>query len=344
MGAVKRAVAEGWRRLYGAAGAFAALGPWRWMADSDIFGVRDPASGEVGWCAVLGASDEVLGVNVYWGDEGYATWEMMQRGRIPRREILAHLDGFLFTMDDRAELDATDLSTIKALGLRFRGSRQWPCFRSLRPGHVPWHLEEDEIPTLALILEQAREVCARAQGARDLFAANAGIDRLLVRDRGRGTPPDAPWRDAWEKIPHWVPPKPLPPPVADEALRPILANCRPAVARWEFGNTPIRGVVHEPGARPFHPRATLIVDASSGLILHLGLGSGQFKAEEVQAELLRALEATRTIPARISARGEEVVACLAPIAKAIGARLEQATELPAFDEALAGMDDYLGAP
>jgi len=341
---VKRAVAEGWRRLYGAAGAFAALGPWRWMADSDIFGVRDPASGEVGWCAVLGARDEVLGVNVYWGDEGHATWEMMQRGRLPRREILSHLDGLLFTMDDRGELDEHDLATIKSLGLRFRGSRQWPCFRSLRPGHLPWHLEEDEIAALTLILEQATDVCARAKDGRDLFAAKAGEGLLLVRDRGRATEADAPWRDSWESAPRWIPPKPLPPPVPDEAIRPLLAKCRPAVARWEFGNTPISGIVREPGQRPFHPRATLVVDASSGMILHLGLGSGQFKAEEVQAELLRALETTRTIPARITARGEEVAACLEPIAKAIGARLEQATDLPALDEALAGMDDYLGAP
>ncbi len=314
------------------------------MADSDIFGVRDPASGVVGWCAVLGAADEVLGLNVYWGDEGHATWEMMQRGRLPRREILSHLDGLLFTMDDRAELDERDFATIRSLGLKFRGSRQWPCFRSLRPGHLPWHLEEEEVVALGLFLEQATEVCARVKSGRELFTAKAGDNLLLVRDRGRGSPPGAPWRDSWESVPRWVPPKPLPPPVADEALRPILAKCRPAVARWEFGNTPISGVVREPGERPFHPRATLVVDASSGMILHVGLGSGQFKAEEIQTEFLRALEATRTIPARISARGEEVVACLTPIAKAIGARLEQATDLPALDEALASMDDYLGAP
>lgn len=35
-----------WRDLYDAATALPDLAPWRWMADEDLFAVRDPETGE----------------------------------------------------------------------------------------------------------------------------------------------------------------------------------------------------------------------------------------------------------------------------------------------------------
>ena len=45
---------EEWRLLYQAAAELRQLAPWDWMLDEDLYGVRDPRTGEIGWCAVLG--------------------------------------------------------------------------------------------------------------------------------------------------------------------------------------------------------------------------------------------------------------------------------------------------
>ena len=56
-----------WSSLFAAANAFRELGPWEWMNDNQVFGVKDPATGEVAWCAVLGMWGEVFGLAAYLG-------------------------------------------------------------------------------------------------------------------------------------------------------------------------------------------------------------------------------------------------------------------------------------
>jgi hypothetical protein len=41
------------------------------MGDAQHVGVRDPETGETGWCAVMGSDGGLMGVAVYPGDEGY---------------------------------------------------------------------------------------------------------------------------------------------------------------------------------------------------------------------------------------------------------------------------------
>jgi len=45
---------EEWVDLYAAAGALKSLAPWTWMCDDEVFGVKDPESGVIGCCSVMG--------------------------------------------------------------------------------------------------------------------------------------------------------------------------------------------------------------------------------------------------------------------------------------------------
>ncbi len=71
--------------------------------------------------------------------------------------------GALVQMCDREDLDRDDYALIKSLGLRYRGRGQWPRLRRLRPGRVPWYLEEEDRELLAAALDAA---CALAEGGR----------------------------------------------------------------------------------------------------------------------------------------------------------------------------------
>ncbi len=53
-----------WKNLYEAAIEFKKVECWNWMQDSDIFGVKNPATGEIGYCCILGRLGDYFGLAV----------------------------------------------------------------------------------------------------------------------------------------------------------------------------------------------------------------------------------------------------------------------------------------
>ena len=71
-----------WKELFAAAGGFREIEPWRWMSDSDVFGVQNPADKQIGYCCVLGELGEVFGLVVYLGSEGLEQYRKIQSGKL----------------------------------------------------------------------------------------------------------------------------------------------------------------------------------------------------------------------------------------------------------------------
>ncbi|MEW5762522.1 MAG: hypothetical protein AB1776_04915 [Bacillota bacterium] len=47
-----------WKALYELSRRYREMAPWEWMGNNELFGVRDPETGETGYCSVIGALGE----------------------------------------------------------------------------------------------------------------------------------------------------------------------------------------------------------------------------------------------------------------------------------------------
>jgi len=71
---------EEFRRLYEAAQAFKEQAPWEWMFEDEIFGVRNPETGYIGYASVMGRLGEHLALGVYLGSEGLIGFYQLSAG------------------------------------------------------------------------------------------------------------------------------------------------------------------------------------------------------------------------------------------------------------------------
>ncbi|MCD4765277.1 MAG: hypothetical protein K8R34_02070, partial [Methanosarcinales archaeon] len=152
-----------YKALYEAALEFKELAPWNWMHETDIFGVKDPVSGEIGYCCIRGGAGEHYALGLYLGSEGLYGLSRILSGEFSefKDEALFIQNCLMASFEDRKSLQKQDLQQIKALGLKFRGRNAWPLFRNYMPGFFPWYLKSDEVRFLTVALKQAMDVSLR---------------------------------------------------------------------------------------------------------------------------------------------------------------------------------------
>lgn len=332
-----------WAALYEAAIEFKDLGCWEWMTDSDLFGVENPETGEIGYCCVLGQLGEVLALNVYPGSEGLASYwrlheasraAMEHGGAVGNSELLGTQLCLMASFEDRPELHQNDLRVIQTLGLKFRGKKQWPMFRSYRLGFVPWFLTPPEARFLPVALCQAIEVATRLRDNPDLLDPPDGDKELyFVRVLEGGT-----WMDRWQTPAAYEAPKPVP----------LLDEVR--VARIERGKFPRRATWHaacvvlpmviEEGDRPYYPCGFPVL-SDEGIALGMDLLKPWEVEHALRDKFLDLVEKLKCLPGLLLVASEEAFRLLEPIAGRLGFRIQQADRLPAIEAFLGSMEEFM---
>jgi hypothetical protein len=322
-----------WRELYDAAIEFKKVECWNWMWDSDLFGVRDPESGEVGYCCVMGRAGEHFALAVYLGTEGLEGYRKIQR----RGFSLSLFDALLLQMclmasfEDRRRLTKRDLQVIKALDLKFRGRNSWPLFRSYLPGYVPWHLNSEEVKFLTAALRQAIDIALRFKNDPEMLTPSME-NRYLVRELKKERDGIV-WRD------EWLEPAPFKKEEVD--AEPIDANRLNMIKRmnlqlqgvWEVDFFYLPQAVQEKEERPYYPRTILAVDHYSGLALECHLANSGNFVSELREAFLKVLEQIESMPGEVLVKREESFKLLEPITSRLRIKLRKVKKLPALEEA-----------
>jgi hypothetical protein len=326
-----------WQSLYGAAIDFWQIQPWQWVDDTDLFGVKNPEDDEIGYCCVVGALGEFLGLVVYLGTEGLESYLKIQTSESPEEDLLSTAKCLTASFEDRKSLQKPELEVIKKLGLRFRGTKSWPLFRSYEPGYYPWYLNQRQVRFLAHALRQAMDVSIRIKQSRNLLS-NSEEGRYLVRGAEQSGP-DLHWRD------EWLAPAPLEKakrevPVPDELrLQRIKKRGVRQAGIWEIDFCHIPVPIQE-GDRPFYPICLLIVDHASGLVLKSCLESKDRHEPEFQNQMVNLIEEISLQPLEIWVKREEVFQVFEPLASRLGLKMKQVKKLKELERAQKAMDSY----
>lgn len=329
---------EQWTELYAAAGMFKEYAPWEWMEDADLFGIVDPHTGETGYCCVIGALGELLGLLVYIGSDGLAFFEGLQSGRInPDDEDIHAMQRCLsISFEDRAMLEKKDLAVIKSLGLKFRGRQAWPCFRSHSPGFLPWFLTGPEADFLSLALRRAIGIAERFKDNPSLLdAPEEGLYLTAYQNKeDNGT-----WQEAWIRPAPAEKPA-LDIPVDEVRLARIKATTEKIDDSWE-GDFFFAPFIVDEGERPFFPYIALYADQKSGNVLTFRLAPYSDFQKDFQANFLELLEEIKIRPKILSVKRDTVYDFLKPMTDRLGIKLKKTGTLKAADTAKDTLIDHI---
>jgi len=322
--------------LYTAAGALKSLAPWTWMGDDQVFGVKDPESGSVGYCTVMGNLGEHFALGVALGSAGLAGLDGVRGMRKPDvAELLLSQTMLQASFEDRAELEREDLEVTKQLGLKFRGPKAWFLFRSYRPGFLPWFVTGAEARFLAVAIRQTHIVAQTLKEEPDALEPPRP-DAYLVRVHEPGGDESA-WRDEWlEPSPSLdeaaaaisLPDVPVDPQLAD------LARDKPKLRSgvWEVDVNPILAPVGGRDERPSIPLQLLVVHHESGVVLEMDMKSLDDYVAGFREHFVQVLDKLGQMPEQLLFANRRTEMVFAPIAAALQIPLERSRKLPGVQQ------------
>ncbi|HHG85994.1 MAG TPA: hypothetical protein ENJ82_14700 [Bacteroidetes bacterium] len=273
---------DAWRKLFLAASAFRTAAPWEWVSDSQLFGVVDPETGERCYCSVMGGLGDYFALGVYPGSEGFRSYHMLFSDDVDEdpNESLYYQRCMVGAFEDEGELDEDDKILARSLELNFDGDRQWPNFRSYRPGFMPWAMDAAEVNLMTIAYEQALIVTYQIKEDSAAFPSYNPAEPGKVSFRKLVG-------DAWTDV-KLEPDSPVA--LSPAQLQYDAEKLKKAVSNWEksqgiwlmemfFLDKP---VMEEEDERPYFPKAAVFMDMKDGRIL----GLDAIKPQEVETATL----------------------------------------------------------
>ncbi len=326
--------AEEWSNLYAAANELKAMKCWEWMHEDEIFGVRNPETNEVAYVSIMGEIGQVFSLHAYLGTDGLDSFYDILNNSDPdeAEQIYLNLNCLVASFEDRQALDVKDLETIKRLGLKFRGKKQWPQFRSHRAGYLPWPVNAEECRFLRLIIEQAMNVADRCRDSNQIIIAKP--DQLLIRTL-QGTGKKTKWLDTYSKVT-----KPSHTYSSfhidnELALRKMVKSFNKTNVTWEADTFfMLNPIVEKKGDRPYLPTIFLVAENDSGLIIGFALiAVTSDLSSQCFEKVVDLIKQNKSIPKKIVVMKEELYYSLLEICQQFDIELKLVKKLQVLPEA-----------
>lgn len=330
-----------WNQLYDAAVEFKKAECWDWMYDNDIFGVKDPKSGEIAYCCIMGNNGELFGIAAYLGSEGLEGALRLLSGEADSNdpENLFLQKCLMCTFEDRNALAPEDLKLIRDLGLKFRGKNEWPVFRHYEPGFFPWFIDSDQCRFLTHILRQALDVSLQCKKNKKILHHTTPYT-FLVRVPEADSIEDLSWKDTYLTA------KPSKREYVSFNISNDIHVKRLLKYKTNRGNALEVDTFFTPAPvkdkdRPYYPKTCIFLDHVNGMIVSFemlrDIRSEGWKCVEQLAALI---EKNGMMPSKLLVSREETYHLFSEVCKQLGINLEMVDRLDYMEEARCDMFNF----
>lgn len=323
------------------------LSPWIFMQETDVFGVQDPESGELGFVSVMGQLGEFQAISVYRGAEGLYSWRnFVELLSIDAKSEQAHdmvyeIPQLQLAFVEPTILEKRDRDVIKASGFKF-SKNQRPQFRSYRPGYLPWFLTREEASHLIYALTQTITVASRFFSDANVIPFNQDPedrDYLIRIPRLKDSIPY--WEDSIVTV---DPPTQLLQLSVDDTTLGKLKEF-PTSGALEVELFALPATVGRSHERPRLIYALLAVDSASDFIVGVELMEAIEGVDLMYASVAEILTSDwmqhQSVPQEIRVRSTRLLNVLEPLASELGITLSSAKKLPAVNRAKKSMIAHL---
>jgi hypothetical protein len=258
-----------WRSFYTLAAQFRDLAPWKWMWDGQLFGVKDPETGLVGWCSIMGGAGEHYALGIYKGEEGLSSyWNISDIGEVldldnPEHFNIMHTQScWMIAFEDAKMTPPEHKKHLTELGLTFRGAGQWIVADDFSPAKMPWLVEEKDLPFIMHCLRQAMDVAIRFKDNPGLMRDDVFLLRTPYQQDGALV-----WKDEYEEEDIEVPDTIVPIKIGAKTKAELKALPKIGGAVLLCSVLMPNGIQEKKTDRPWYPLLLVAIQHGSGFIL-----------------------------------------------------------------------------
>lgn len=326
-----------WRNLYDMAIRFRDLKPWNIVSGAEIFAVQNPEDGEIAYCSIMGELGQVYALAAYVGQEGLETYfEMENSAEEGNPEALFSQKCLMVSFENREYVDKQDIKVIRELEYKFRGKNQWPVFRSLEPGYVPWFLNSYQARFLTVILEQALEVA--------LGSITNGYNIMQDEDTCIMRIPDArgdsvTWENSITKLELNEKDTYIPVYNDEIKLRGLMKKIKSRNGIWAMDWFYCPQPVGE-GEKPYFPAVMYLIECETGQIINYELTQKDNLMEKFQNKFIETIEKFNSIPQQVIVSREELYLTFEGLGDTLGIDFEVTDNTILFEEVKDSMYDF----
>jgi hypothetical protein len=275
---------------------FKSLKPWTVLEDGDLFGVKCPRTGQLGFVSVLTDGDRCDGLMIYCGRSGFRNFADSQVGSelLGEDEFVLDQDSIFLEFPERDSLEPMSLEMMRSLGVNIQDVDHSPPLKRARPSYMPWFLEEDDAALFISAMEVMPLVLAKVAVDPDFVHGENG-DFFPLYSFENGV-----WTYEWVKKVYFMDPDPSEPirlvPRGPDATK-SDQNKIQFGGTWELGLFNLPLPVADDFGRPSLPKVCVVMDGESGLALHCEVTEAADDSFQLLREtLLKAIDLSKRSP------------------------------------------------